>query len=234
MSRVYHNIKEEEMLVKNEWIWLLGFLWADGTVRQKGYSMELKAEDFDQIWPILQTIGFVSFSERSRFEKYNQKSISASKGVKTLMKYNFNNKSNSPPTELWKVLTYKQKCLFLRGLFEGDGSYAKYNNKNNRYNHLRLRITLNGKKDYDWSFILNFFEEHGIKSPCIERKTRIQKEKERSYSILSWTKIESIKKIFDILYSEEPLISLNRKYTIAKFFLDNYSPIRRIRGKTKN
>ena len=233
MARTYHNIREEDMLVKNEWIWFLGFMWADGHVGQNRYSLELKSSDFDDIWPILQEIGFTTHTQRTRYGKYTQKGINAHKGIKIFQEYEYMNKSKFPPIKLWNKLTFEQKCLFLRGFFEGDGSYAKYNQRNSRFNHLNLRITLNGPKDYDWSFILDFFKDCNISPPCIERKTRIQNNKERNYSILTWTKNESIKKIFDLLYNNNLNICLERKYKIASFFLENYSPIKRVRGKNR-
>lgn len=218
MSKIFHEIVVDDILKTNEWAWFLGFLWADGSVTDNNMSLEIQADDFDDIWPTLYVIGFRTYSERIRENKYRQKTIGTSKCSFFLNYYGFKEKSKNPPDELWKILSYQQKLLFLRGFFEGDGSYAKYNSSDPGGGS--IRITLNGPKEYDYSFILKFFDDNDIAAPCIERKDRIQSNKTRSYSILSWCKISEVLKIFNLLYSNNLEIGLSRKRNIALSFID--------------
>lgn len=205
-----HNINEKDVLVKPEWAWFLGYFWADGSFYSKrgSWALELKSEDFDEIWPILQLLGFNSFCSRTRQGKYKQKSIKSSKLANFYREFDFDKKSIISPIKLWNIFSDSQKILFLRGLFEGDGCFTG-DIKNSR-------ITMNGSKNYNWDFLLDFFQEKDIQKPCIERKTRIQKGKERSYSILTWSRKTEKEKIIKLLYSDNIHICLLRKYNKAK------------------
>lgn len=205
-----HTICEEDVLVKPEWAWFLGFFWADGSFYSKGngWSLELKASDFEQIWPILNNMGFNSFCSRTRYNKYHQKSIKSSKLSNFFRQFDFDKKSVVPPIKLWNKFNQEQKVLFLRGLFEGDGCFT--------HNGKRPRITMNGGKDYDWDFLLNFFLENSIDLPCIERKTRIQNGKIRGYSILTWSSKQATNKIASLLYSNHLDLCLRRKFEKAQ------------------
>jgi hypothetical protein len=212
---IRHNINESDVFVKPEWAWFLGFFWADGSLYQKRktWCLELKSDDFDQLWPILNSMGFNSYCSRIRQGKYFQKSIKSSKLSSIFLEFGFHNKSNQPPTKLWEFFNKEQKIMFLRGLFEGDGCFT--------HSGKHPRITMNGSKDYDWDFLLNFFLENGINLPCIERKTRIQNGKERGYSILTWSSRKETSKIAKFLYSQNTDVSLNRKYLLAKEMIMN-------------
>jgi hypothetical protein len=205
-----HNINEEDVLVKPEWAWFLGYFWADGSFYSKrgSWALELKSEDFDEIWHILQSLGFNSFCSRTRQDKYNQKSIKSSKLANFYREFDFDKKSSIPPVKLWNIFSNLQKTLFLRGLFEGDGCFTG-DIKNSR-------ITMNGSKNYNWDFLLDFFQENSIEKPCIERKTRIQKNKKRGYSILTWCRKTEKEKIVKLLYSDNIDICLKRKFLKAK------------------
>jgi intein/homing endonuclease len=205
-----HNINESDVLVKPEWAWFLGFFWADGCFYLKAntWALELKSTDFDQIWPILNNLGFNSFCSRTRQGKYHQKSIKSSKLSSLFREFDFDKKSKISPLKLWSFFSKDQKIMFLRGLFEGDGCFT--------HNSKRPRITMNGSKDYNWDFLLNFFLENNINLPCVERKTRIQNGKERGYSILTWSSKKEVSKIAKLLYSQNTNISLERKFLLAK------------------
>jgi hypothetical protein len=210
-----HSVNESDVFVKPEWAWFLGFFWADGSFYSKrnSWSFELKSTDFEQIWPILNNLGFNSFCSRTRQGKYHQKSIKSSKLSSLFREFDFDKKSLVAPLKLWNIFSKEQKIMFLRGLFEGDGCFTR--------NGKSPRITMNGSKDYDWDFLLNFFLENGVNLPCIERKIRIQNGKERGYSMLTWSSKKETSKIARLLYSESPEISLERKFLLAKAMMVN-------------
>ena len=187
-----------------EWAWFLGYMWADGSFyRDISWALELKSDDFEDIWPTLQKIGFMSFTERMRQGKYIQRALNGSKCIKFFARYGYTDKSVDSPRKIWEILDFTQRRLFMRGLFDGDGSYSN-NGKGGR-------ITMNGPKNYDWNFLLDFFKANGIGVPCIERKTRLQKGKDRSYSILSWCNRYDIAQIVKLLYTDNLEIGLSRK-----------------------
>lgn len=47
MSKSIHTINENDVLVKPEWAWFLGYFWADGSFYTKtgSWSLELKSSD---------------------------------------------------------------------------------------------------------------------------------------------------------------------------------------------
>lgn len=206
---IRHELNDEEFLTSNKWAWFLGLAWADASLHKQHDSliMELKGSDFDEMWEAFYALGFRSFSSRIRYNKFLMKSISSRKLGKFFKNYNFKNKSSEPPLELWNIFDEEQKRMFLRGLFEGDGSFAKYN-KN------KLRITMNSSKDYNWDWLLEYFKLHNIPKPCIERKSRIQNNKIRNYCIITWCKTEAVYKIYKLLYDFDLQFSLLRKQNI--------------------
>jgi len=211
---IRHDLNALDFLTTTKWAWFLGLAWADGSLNIRTLTMELKASDFDEMWQAFHLLGFRTFSSRTRYEKFPMRTLSSSKVGKILKEYNFQNKSNEPPTLLWNIFNEHQKHMFLRGLFEGDGSFAKYNKG-------RIRITMNSSKDYDWSWMLDYFEERGIPKPCIERKSRIQNNKIRNYCIITWCRTEAIYKIYKLLYESELEFSLLRKQMILTEYCKN-------------
>jgi hypothetical protein len=222
-----HNLNSDDILVKDEWIWFLGFLWADGCLGKKAFSLELKEADFLEIWPILQEIGFKTYTSRTRQAKYKQCCITTSQCVQTLRYFDFDQKSYQPPNKLWNMLSNKRRWLFLRGYFEGDGSYSPHGKKAKDLKNQRYRITLNGSINYCYKFIFEFFKSHDIPLPCIERKSRVQRGKLRSYSILTWSKAEVVKQIFKLMYGERLDICLRRKKDIAVRYMNEHVLLKR-------
>jgi hypothetical protein len=215
---IRHDLILQDVLTTNKWAWFLGLVWADGSLDKRSVHLELKASDFDNMWEAFQLLGFKTYSSRIRRERFFMKNLGTSKLYNILSLYDFKNKSQKPPTLIWNKFDSEQKNMFLRGLFEGDGSFARYN-KN------RLRITMNSSKDYDWSWLLEYFDSHGIPKPCIERKSRIQKGKVRNYCIITWCKTEAIYKIYKMLYASNLEYSLSRKQSILSEYCKNIDPI---------
>jgi hypothetical protein len=201
--------------------YILGFFWADCYfgISSRGiynFSLEIKTDDFLNIWSYIQNIGFEKYKTRKRKNSNNLQSFVRSarqKEMQFFKKYNFDKKNNGCP--LYFDLKDKMKPFFIKGFLDGDGSISL--DKNNAF-----RIGFNGSKHQNWDFLEDFCNKNNIKF-AIYRKDRIAKHKTHKkqihgYSVFEFTNIENRLKMCNIL---DLNIGLSRKIEIYKKYKKN-------------
>jgi hypothetical protein len=187
-----HDNKFYFDLENSEHCYILGYFWADCYFgfSKKGrleFSFEIKTDDFVEIWPILNTLGFERYSTRLR--KNSKKSQSCVRFAKQeymeFFKDNgFLNKNSGCP--LYFKLPEEMKMHFIKGFLDGDGSVSV--DKNNLF-----RVGFNGPKDQNWDFVEDFCRNRNIKY-VIYRKDRLANHfshtKTHGYSVFEFTTMQ--------------------------------------------
>lgn len=203
--------------------YMLGFFWADcyfgfnKVLKIFNFSFEIKHNDFLEIWPILENIGFTKFKTRQRKNsKIQQSGIRAAKKehMEFFQKYNFHNKNEGCP--LYFDLENNNRLFFIKGFLDGDGSISIDKNK-------LFRVSFNGNKNQSWDFLEHFCEKNNIKF-SIYRKDRISKHpshkiETHGYSVFEFTDLQTRINFCKLL--ENINTGVSRKINVFKNYKQN-------------
>lgn len=193
-------------LTKNQDLYIMGLLWADGYIHDTKHRLELSIvkDDFLEIKNLFNEENW-NIKERIRPNRKTQ--ITAGIYNKEICeifrsKYNFLDKSLECPNFIDQIP--KDKIFyFIRGFFDGDGCF--YLSKDNK----QKQCFFSGTYEQDWTWLEEVLGELGIE---YKKKKKIQNEKSRC-SILHIIK-KDIEKFGNFIYKDYNLnkIGLNRKY----------------------
>lgn len=194
-----------------EFIYFLGFAWADAHVRREGrkytFSLEIQKEDADTILPVINKLGYFTIKNRIRS---NRKVITSFKTGNEklglfLAESGFQEKSNIEPTKILEKIPENLRYYWWRGFFDGDGCICI----SGRYRSL----SFSGRFDYEWTEIKKILELLKIKY-----KRRIRIHKNGSTSLIECFKKKDIFTFFKYIYpSGYDGVGLQRKY--SKFII---------------
>lgn len=128
------SIPQISQLVKDkEFIYLLGFLWADGYISKPNNSIEIniKEDDFNVMSePLSRHIDWNIFKKQRQVNgnSYGKPQIKAQKSIpelKTfLIEHGYGTKSGGSPQSILSVIPANRRMYWWRGYFDGDGSLA--------------------------------------------------------------------------------------------------------------
>lgn len=193
---------------KPESVYLLGFLWADGCVRDGRISIGIQIEDGEKLKNVfLSAIPFrMLVFDKKRYEVETKKILSFRKGnlliYNRLLSLDYHQKSKLSPTRVLSEIPENMHHLFWRGFFDGDGSV--YHN----YEKAMNSICLAGSFDQDWSDLLLFLEKNKI----FARVVKVEKDKSKSSSVV-FSKYNEVKMFLDLMYPNGwDGIGLKRKF----------------------
>jgi len=201
--------------------YMLGLIWADGTVYQKGYynkvTLECQREDFDIFIETLFKLGkwAVSYRDRPNRKEQGAASISNKLLVKFLIDNDYKAKSAASADKiLAKIPEHLQRYWFL-GLIDGDGCFY-INEKNSNY-----QLCIASSYEQDWTYLVNLFAELGIKSSISRRVQGKNKS-----SVIRVTNKRDIIKFGNYIYQtfDTDKIGLPRKH--KKFLIINDALLR--------
>lgn len=216
MSKKKYFIDTQNFILLNKpiYIYILGYIWADGNIYEKNNSIELytSKKDINNISRIFKKVGNWYIKERKRYlKKTNKYYTSYTIGVrdKELIKFlidnDFKYKSTKSPDKILNLIPEKLHKDFYRGYSDGDGSFSLYNNNRTcKYNITSTIIQ-------DWSFIENIFRKLDIKYK-IYKYIR----KSGNSSMICVSNKYGIIKIGEYLYKNSDNIRLERKYDVFK------------------
>jgi hypothetical protein len=203
-----------------EFVYFLGFCWADGWIYNSGYHnkicIEINSTDADYIKPYLEKVGIWKISKRLRntqtilernvtVKETTSFRISNKNLAEFLVKCGFKNKSGSYD----KILSLIPENLhwhFYRGLIDGDGHISLCKTSQG-YNSMSIVIA--GPLEQDWSSIEFFCNKHTIRY----RIRREQKEKRRCSTFII-NRQKDLLKFINLLFKPE-YNYLERKYSKA-------------------
>lgn len=200
----YINIKLPEVA------YYLGFLWADGYIKENPPNVKLSivTEDFLNIKPTLDKIG--KFSYLRRDIKNCKPATTIALYVKNLteflVKNDYHIKSYCQPTKILSKISENLKHYWWRGYYDGDGTID-----NRQY-----RICISAGINYNWDFASDLCKKIGIEKFRINRIHRKGVRSHQGESSFVIDSIDKIKIFLNYIYNGYPvdLIGLKRKYDL--------------------
>jgi len=194
--------------------YILGFLWADGYIRNKKHLIEttIKTDDFNNINSIFRVNIKWNTSHRERKNKHSDKIYYSSclsyysKLTHDFLKsMDYHIKSQSQPTKILKYIPKNLHNHFYRGYIDGDGSFSYYMGSNN---YMTCKFNITSTIQQEWSFIEMLFNSLKINHFKINKYIR----KVGNFSIVGICNKWDIIKIGDYLYENSVDNRLERKY----------------------
>ena len=151
-------------VTQDENVYLLGLLWADGSIGKKyDIRLELKESDFFYIEPLLKKYGFTKFGVRQRYnnnKKFGniQKVFAISRVIlnEKLRSWGYRNKSQVAPSKILSVIPSNKHYLWWRGFFDGDGCFYCRGAEHT--------FAVWGSINQDWSELKSLLHKLNIKS----------------------------------------------------------------------
>jgi len=212
-STQWYNISFEKLT--DEETYLLGFLWADGYLSNKNFSLqcEIVLDDFFDLEKTFNNVGqWGKYLRKSSFKKgVNRRArilltISDVKLCKKLISFDFDKKNYICPDKILKKIQTKKRYLFYRGYSDGDGCFYI----TEKVNHFFIGSTY----DQDWSHIESLFKSLGVKHYGIQKVINT-KLKHRDSRIRVSSK-DAVVKIANYMYQGRLDLGLKRKYEKVK------------------
>jgi hypothetical protein len=202
------NIKTKEVA------YLLGFIWADGSLgsnKKCGIYLEILEEDMNEIKSIIKSTGNWRFKTRQRnnWKPVTNAHTNNRKLYEFLIDNNYGIKSTTSPDKILSKIPENLKHYFFRGLIDGDGCF--YINEKQYLYQFSITSTIN----QNWKFFSNLLQNLDIKFDIQYTKKINKKSKNlNSYSCLRITNKNEILKFGNYIYSdlEFDKIGLQRKY----------------------
>ena len=192
---IFLNIDSKEIS------YILGFLWADGYIRNDCISMWLKKDDSENIKHIFDSTGIWNNYYRKLKGRKEQMSFH------THNKYIFNflvendylSKSYVNQSKILSLIPNELKHYFFRGYFDGDGSIWMKNNQ--------CIMNITSTYEQDWSVIEELFNNLDIRytTSCYDDKNRKSK-----CSRIVTQNMNGIVKFFNYIYQNDDM-GLKRK-----------------------
>lgn len=189
-----------------EHAYLLGFIWADGSILSGLYktTIHIVKEDYEQIKNIFAATGNWNVYFRKHKKWKEQATIETSN--KPLRDYLFSmdyaSKSASPDKILQTIPDDLKKYWYL-GLFDGDGCLSIFQNK-------YARASISSCYEQDWSFLEKIFTKMNLKFKI--KRTTSNKGHKSSAIILS--NKYSCNSFLSYLYENNKSIKLIRKFNM--------------------
>jgi hypothetical protein len=226
-TKVKHNYFTQDYTPES--VYILGLLWADGTINKKNNSITLECvkDDVDVFYPIFQTTGEYGLYVRERKNRRIQGIITCcSLELSRFLKENdYNIKSISTPSKILSKIPDDLKYYFFLGWSDGDGCF--YFNEDQS----TVQFTMSGTYEQDWSILSDKCNELKIEY----RIDQIITKKNYKSSSFRICKGNDVIKFGDYIYntSNFGLLRKRDKYYLIKKYLDT-KPITKILCYSKN
>jgi len=145
-------------------VYLLGLLWADGTMYNSTVVLECVIEDADVFEGYFKKICKYKSYIRNRGHR-TQKSlnIGSSDLFRFLVEHDYDKKSYISPNKILSKIPDNLKYYFYRGILDGDGCFY-YNKK-----AYLSQFSISGSYEQDWGYMVNLCDILGIKKYRIDK-----------------------------------------------------------------
>lgn len=199
-----------EFLFNPKFIYLLGFIWADGHLTKErcrfGLSMELKSTDGENLKELFSSL--VPMRYRLYEKKGGYKTSAFYCRNKELCSFlgenDYCTKSSCEPTKILSKIKEDFHIFFWKGFFDGDGSISP--------NERHRLVAFSGTYDYKWEELAAFFQKLEISIKIIRITTKYGKCSQATFCKRDW-----VEKFFRLIYPNKYDFGLKRKYD--KFLL---------------
>lgn len=213
-NKVNYKLFTETLTKESSYI--LGLLWADGSINKKSNSISIEcvSEDINNFYPIFESVGEFNLYYRNRENRKPQGIINCSSlGLSNFLKENdYTNKSLSSPTKILYIIPENLHRYFFLGWSDGDGCF--YHSKDFK----TIQYVMSGSYDQDWSSLEKICNELKIKYKI----DKITTTKNHKHSRFIFCKNEDILKFGTFIYGENYDLGLKRKYEKYKS-IKNYA-----------
>lgn len=193
-----------------ESIYLLGFAWADGTIRGGGNGLRFcnLEDDMLELKPVFEKTGEWKFYNMPPRERSPNPRVCAVLTSKRLHNYLFQNgyfNKSEGYCPIFSRLNEEQQALWFRGYFDGDGCWSLYKRKEGNARSFCITSEL----QQNWDFIVKWLTLQGI-----EFRINLERTQHGSCSRLSSASIQDVSLLGEILYKSYlyDKIGLSRKY----------------------
>jgi hypothetical protein len=226
----YRRYKNKDVNLANDlftswpdfWVYLLGYIWADGCLEKDSYRINLKiaVEDGKHVERMLQNSNIKNIMTTRLISKAKESwkdtleiRITDKNIHQKLCEFGYNMKSTVSPIIL-DVLPETKKSLWFLGYFDGDGSIHKSNSKSNPQDDIYPTIIcLHSTYDYDWTLIERDINNNDIKGKVSRYKNKLG----QGSSTYTINRINDVVKFINFIYSgSNTLYALSRKFEIAQ------------------
>lgn len=213
------NYSEFEKITNSYVAYVLGFMWADGHVRNDGRHFNVGGvkEDIDEIEPLFFKLGNWGKSIQDR-SKNGWKTavylIGSNKEIYNfLIEHDYNKKSKISADKILSKIPDDLKHYFFRGLIDGDGSFY--------HKDYTRQFALTSSYEQDWSYFENLCNKLDIKFK-VRRVVNLNKKtnKENKSSVLRILG-KDILKLGEYVYKGDEF-GLSRKLIKYKQIKDSY------------
>jgi hypothetical protein len=223
MSKNTINIDDYRNVSDKKIAYILGLIWTDGTVtfaNNKSKTPVIKHTcvkyDSEIITKIFNELNWRHFySENKKSIGKNTMSahwLSSRELGNLLIENNFRDKSKG--TFIYELFEDEKLIShFIRGIFDGDGSFCISEIKNTKYK--QFNIAFSSTHDQDWSYLINILNKLNVKF-----KDRICFDKLGKSSQLNIFNSKSIHHFCDFIYNDSEHLRLERKYIKYQQFLE--------------
>jgi len=214
-----NNEKSLNIIWSKEFVYFLGYLWSDGTVKRNVISIEIIEEDGIEIFKEFQKIEFIKFNLFKRHRKSFNRNYKPqmmlyfcnAKLYDTFFGKYFIKKSTNSPCELLNLIPNNLLNYFYLGLIDGDGCfYISPNLKTKQF-------SISSSYDQNWDHIKNLFKILNIEQYEIKKVIT----KNGKSSLIRINKYSEIEKLFRFLYPHGFEFGLKRKFTKCEMIINN-------------
>jgi hypothetical protein len=193
------------MKFTKELCYYLGFIWADGYVRDYYIELEILESDGLQILETLQKTDLKFFSS-TRLRKNRTKRVMTIRHhsistIRELSHYDYSIKTNSEPSKILNIIPEELKRYFYLGYSDGDGCFYISKNK------ITKQYTIASNYDQNWNHMASLYNSLGIKY-SIQRVIRSNGE----YSAIRIVNRRGLQVIYNYLYPIGFEFGLRRKF----------------------
>jgi hypothetical protein len=215
-NKVNYKLFTETLTKESSYI--LGLLWADGSIHKKSNSISIECikEDVDQFKPIFDTVGEFNYYTRHREGRSPQSTLNCSSlELSTFLKENdYTNKSLTSPTKILSPIPENLYRYFFLGWSDGDGCF--YHSKDFK----TIQYVMSGTYDQDWLSLEEICSKLNIKYKI----DKITTPKNHKHSRFIFCRNKDILKFGNFMYGENGDLGLKRKYEkykTIKGYVDN-------------
>lgn len=192
-------------LENENYLYLLGFLWADGYMGEYETKLDINRIDGEEVIKWLPEIKHsIYYMHRKPYKKSLILSLKDKEFNLFIREHDYCVGRNNPNKILSKISSNNLRH-WLRGYLDGDGCI--YINPKNRCFQLTFVSAIN----QDWGFVERFCESHQIKYSVRKATYTTKKNKIHRASYFRVIGIVNMKKFLDVIYKDTE-ICLTRKY----------------------
>lgn len=208
-----HKVSQEQFMfsdkITKETAYILGLLWADGSIEEYTIRIEAKKDDLDSIYFVFLKTGKWDIHYRKRKIRCTSPVAIISTSNRILSSFlranNYGPHDKNSAKSILKIIPKHLRKYWFRGLTCGDGCF--YINDKTK----RKQFSLFGPYGQDWTFVVELFKEIGVNKYNTYRRTIKKNQKSSSIYIQNY---HDIIKFGEYIYEgfENDSIGLKRKY----------------------